>query len=353
MNGPSIGVLQVVMLLEAAYFLVALGLLFGHAAWLRREEHRFAGLMLEGRAALTRALGSGALSPDDVATLGRLPLSRQTQLISEWEANLSGQGSALVAELSRHLGMVRAAERMCRSWRWAQRVRGIRILTLLSEGTRVVPALFQDSSPVVRSQAAYWATAHPTAESIAALLQMLSDSDRFCRFAASDALHRMGTAVIDPLVQFVTREQGPQVDHAMAVLSVIGDEHFVHVARAMIAAESPVTRAFAVKVLGMVGGVAQVGLLVERLQDPVSMVREAAASAIGNLGHWPTAPQVARLLGDPEWNVRRAAGLALRGLGAPGHLFLRRALKGADRYAVDMARHVLDLPTRARMATAS
>lgn len=341
------------LLIEAAYIALALALLFGHAFWLRWDERRHAAHMTAGRSVLTRALSTGALTDEDVAALRRVPLNRQVALLNEWGTKLSGQGAATMGELSQRLGLVRAAEHMCGSWWWSRRVRGIRILTVLVEGSAVVPPLFHDPSPVVRAQVAYWAAGHPTAESIQALLKMLDDPDRFCRFAAMDALHRMGTVVIDPLVQFVTTERGPQVDLAMSVISVMGDEHFLHVAKTMIVAESAVTRAFAAKVLGSVGGVAQVNLLLDRLADPVAAVREAAVTAVGNLAHWPVAPQVATLLGDPEWIVRHAAALALRSLGAPGRLFLRQALKGTDRYAVDMARHVLGLPTSGQTARAA
>jgi hypothetical protein len=40
-------------------------------------------------------------------------------------------------------------------------------------------------------------------------------------------------------------------------------------------------------------------------------------------------------------------GLALRSLGPPGLLFLHRSLQDADRFAADMARHMLDLPDMA------
>jgi hypothetical protein len=62
------------------------------------------------------------------------------------------------------------------------------------------------------------------------------------------------------------------------------------------------------------------------------------------MGHWPAGPAVARLLRDRAWEVRRASGLALRRLGSPGQLLLRRALTDADPFAADMARQVLDLP---------
>ncbi len=344
MTGLSDQTLWIAAGFELAYLLLGLGLLFGHAIWLRWEEHRYASRMSAGRAVLTRAVGGGGLTPEDVTLFRQLPLHRQLALISEWGTNVSGEGAAIVGRLSEQLGLARAAEQMCRSWWWSRRVRGVRTLTVLVEKSEVVPALFQDRSPVVRSQVAYWAASHPTPASIEALLRMLGDPDRFCQFAAMDALHRMGTVVIDPLVHFVTNEKGPQVDLAMSVISTMGDEHFVHVARTMIVAERALTRAFAAKVLGTVGGVGQIDLLLARLEDSVPVVREAAVAAIGGLGHWPVAPRVARLLNDQEWTVRHAAALSLRALGAPGHLFLRRALKGTDRYAVDMARHVLDLP---------
>lgn len=353
MIGLSMELLTLVVVFEAGCLLVALGTLFGHAVWQRTQEARYAERMDQARTMLTTALGSGALSAEDVALFRRLPIARQAWLLSEWGSNLSGRGSAVVSSLSQQLGMVRAAERMCLSWRWAQRVRGVRILTMLAEGSTVVPTLFDDRSAVVRSQVAYWAATHPTPDTIAALLRMLGDRDRFCRFAAMDALHRMGTVVIEPLVEFVTSQRGPTVDHAMAVISVMGHEHFLHVGTAMMTADSPVARAFAAKVLGAVGGVAHVPFLLAKLADSVAGVREAAVQAIGGIGHWQSSPKVAQLLLDPEWNVRRAAGLSLRDLGAPGRLFLRRAVRGSDQFAADMAKHVLDLPVHGQVTKAA
>ncbi|HEX8674515.1 MAG TPA: HEAT repeat domain-containing protein, partial [Longimicrobium sp.] len=80
------------------------------------------------------------------------------------------------------------------------------------------------------------------------------------------------------------------------------------------------------------------------LSDADPGVRAAAAAALGRIGHWPSAPAVARLLRDPVFPVRRAAGLALRVLGSPGMLLLGRYRADADPFAADMARQVLDLP---------
>ncbi|MCW3016357.1 MAG: rane protein of unknown function, partial [Solirubrobacterales bacterium] len=79
------------------------------------------------------------------------------------------------------------------------------------------------------------------------------------------------------------------------------------------------------------------------LADADAGVRAAAARSLGAAGHWTAAGKLRRALGDPAWEVRRAAGLALRALGAPGEVLLRQALSDEDRFARDMARLVLEL----------
>jgi HEAT repeat protein len=86
-------------------------------------------------------------------------------------------------------------------------------------------------------------------------------------------------------------------------------------------------------------------LVVERLHDAASQVRQAAVRTLGQLHCWQAAPAIGRLLGDPVWAVRQEAGAALRSLGAPGILVLRRGLTSADRFVADMARYVLGLPS--------
>jgi HEAT repeat protein len=85
-------------------------------------------------------------------------------------------------------------------------------------------------------------------------------------------------------------------------------------------------------------------LLVEHLEDGSPDVRAAALRALGRIGHWPRAPEMADRMRDTSWDVRRAAGLALRDLGSPGILMLRRMTRDANSFASDMAMQVLDLP---------
>jgi HEAT repeat protein len=99
--------------------------------------------------------------------------------------------------------------------------------------------------------------------------------------------------------------------------------------------------------LGAVGDAGGAERLIELLEDDDPSVRAAAAQGLGRMQHWKAASLLSSRLRDSAWRVRRAAGLALRSIGAPGVLFLRRALKEDDAFAADMAQQVLDLPAAA------
>ena len=63
--------------------------------------------------------------------------------------------------------------------------------------------LFLDRAALVRAQAAEWAVEHPTPAVINALLLLLGDAESLCRFAAQDALFRLGPLVAEPLVHLL------------------------------------------------------------------------------------------------------------------------------------------------------
>lgn len=347
------GLVPYVLAFEASYLLVALGLLFGHAAWSLWERRKHEPEREAARLVMMAVIQFGRVTDEHLRVLRRLRFDQQVQVFEEWGTNLSGLSAARISELAGRLGLVAAAESLCRSWRWPRRLKGIRILTLLGEGAAMVPGMANDVSPVVRAQVAYWAALHPTPEKIQVVLRLLKDRDPFCRFAAQDALHRMGTVVVQPLIEFAATEGGTVAEYAMAVAAVMRHESFSEVASSLIRADSATMRALAVKVLGSVGGLKNTGLLLGQLDDSAVRVQVAAAHALGCLRYWQAAPHLARLLTSPQWDVRAAAARALRELGAPGWLFLRRAQRSPDAFAVDMARHVLDLPMTTRKTVSS
>jgi HEAT repeat protein len=96
-----------------------------------------------------------------------------------------------------------------------------------------------------------------------------------------------------------------------------------------------------------VGGAESAERLLELLGDEAFQVRAAAAQSLGRMRHWQAGSGLSERLRDPTWPVRRQAALALRAIGAPGVLFLRRAIKEDDHFASDMAQQILDLPAAA------
>jgi HEAT repeat protein len=113
----------------------------------------------------------------------------------------------------------------------------------------------------------------------------------------------------------------------------------------------PIVRERAVALIGAIGELDGAEAVTRRLEDAVAAVRTAAARALGFMKHWPAAPAIAGLLRDRSWEVRHAAGLALRDLGSPGLLLLRRSREDDNLFAADMARQVLDLPGTAGART--
>jgi len=159
--------------------------------------------------------------------------------------------------------------------------------------------------------------------SIESLLPLLDDPSGRCRFATKDSLLRMGKIVVDPLAQYISLRAGSGVETALEVATGLCDPRLRDTASRLSHDETPRVRALVMKMLGTLGGDESVELLLKTLSDPVATVRVAAAHALGKLAHWPSAPSLALLLHDTDWNVRKEAGLALKAFGAPGMLYLR------------------------------
>lgn len=330
---------------EALVLLTATGILLVHAVWLRWYGKWSQPRLARARAALSAALEGLTLSAQDLEIPRALPHRLQIRLFVDIAHSLGGESRQQLAEVAAQLGMVAQAEARCRSRLWWRRLDGARLLTLLRTGENVMPALLGDRHPAVRAQAAEWAASYPTPEVIAALLRLLGEGEAMARFSIQDSLLQIGAPVVEPLVEYLSMHQGPTVEDALKVAVGLADARLLPPALALCHDSSPRVRALAATLIGALGGSEGVAVLVDLLADPVPAVRSAACRSLGKLSHWPAASALAGLLRDSSWIVRREAGFALRALGAPGILFLRRSLSDSDPFAADMARQVLDLPT--------
>lgn len=324
--------------------IAALALLLGHGVWLAVRERRFGPRRAAARTAIVVGLVERPQEALPVSILEGLPLSERRRILGSAEAALAGDQRTALHDLARRAGVLRRAERACRSLNWERRLRGVRVFSMVGGGEQVVPRLFEDRRAEVRAEAALWAAEHPQPAIVARLVALLGDEATLCRFMVKDSLLRLGAHAVEPLSEHLATATGAAASLGLEVATSLRDPRLLGAGLELVGSADPALRRRAVDLLGALGGDRAVGVLAARLGDEVAEVRAAAARALGGGKHWSSAAGLAAALRDPSWDVRREAGLALRALGASGELLLRRTLTDEDRFARDMARLMLDLP---------
>jgi hypothetical protein len=339
--------LNIVMLIEIGLLILAVGVFFMHGVWLFVNQKRTQRQMNAARQSLARLLTRGTVNVEEIEALRLIPRDVQVMAFLEISHNLSGAGKEKLRFVAREVSLLERAQKLCKSWRWTRRLRGARLLARMDAPDPIVQKLLADPNPAVRAQAAEWAAAQPSGPVISSMLEMLADPATQARFAVQDALLRMGRIIAEPLAAFLETHSGLAAESGLKVAEALAETRFLPAALRLSASEDAGVRAAATSLLGAIGAAASAERLTELLKDSDSQVRAAAAHGLGRMNHWQAASQLAESLRDRTWRVRRDAALALRAIGAPGALFLRRALKGDDAFAADMAQQILDLPAAA------
>jgi hypothetical protein len=332
----------IVIAVEVGGLAAGFGLLAGHGAWLSLRQRLLAPRVSLARAEIVSWLVGRPQGQLPLTVLARLPLSERLRVLGDPESSVSGSQRSELRELARRAGVLDLAGRACHSRRWRRRLWGARIHTLLGGGEDVVPRLFSDRHPIVRSEAAVWAAEHPDHENVAHLVALLGDEATLCRFTVKDTLLRLGAVAVEPLREYLTTADGAAAAVGLEVAAALSDPRLLDAAFRHLESGHEAIRRRAVDAIGALGGERAAAALIGALGDPAANVRAAAARGLGRSGHWIAGAQLAAALRDESWDVRRQAGLALCALGAPGELLLRRMLDDEDRFAGDMARLMLD-----------
>jgi len=343
----SENLLTIVMLIEIGLLTLAVGLFFLHGIWLFFENKRLQRLTKSARESLARLVNRGFVDVEEIQALRELPNDVQVIAFLEISQTLTGTGKERLGFVAQQVGLGDRARKLCESGRWTHRLRGARILSRLDVADPLVQKLLADPHPAVRAQAAEWAAAQPSPPVISAMLVLLADPATQARFAVQNALLRMGGVVAGPLAEFLETHSGPAAEAGLRVATSLAEPSFGPPALRHSRADNVDVRVAAALLLGGVADAAAAERLMALLSDEDSGVRAAAAKSLGRMQYWQAGSQLAERLRDSAWRVRKEAGLALRAIGAPGTLFLRRAMKGDDRFAADMAQQVLDLPSAA------
>ena len=339
--------LKIVMLIEIGLLILAVGVFFMHGLWLFLTQKRGLRQMATARDSLAKLLTRGTVSVEEIDVLRQLPRDVQVMAFLEISRNVTGAGKERLRFVAGEVSLIDRARKLCESRNWTKRLRGARLLARMDVADPILEKLLADPNPAVRAQTAEWAAAHPSPTVISAMLGMLADPATQARFAVQDALLRMGSIIAQPLAAFLETHSGPPAENGLRVAESLAETRFLPAALRLSASEEAGVRIAATNLLGSIGDSTSAGRLTDLLKDSDSHVRAAAAHGLGRMQYWQAASQLSETLRDSTWRVRRDSALALRAIGAPGVLFLRRALKGNDAFAADMAQQILDLPEAA------
>jgi len=343
----SVDLLHIVMLIELGLLAVAVVLFFAHGVWLSLTQKRLLRLTGAGRDSLARLVTRGTVNVEEMSALRALPRYVQVIAFLEISRNLSGTGKERLRFVAQEIGLIDRARALCADRKWQRRLRGARILSQLDVADPLVQTLLADEHPAVRAQAAEWASSQPSVPVISAMLSLLADPATQARFAVQNALLRMGRVVAGPLADFLQNQSGRAAEAGLRVAESVAEPSFGPAAVRLSQSDDVAIRVGAARLLGAIGDARAAERLMAMIHDDEARVRAAAAQSLGRMQHWQAGSLLGDALRDRTWRVRREAGLALRAIGAAGALFLRRALKGDDRFAADMAQQVLDLPDAA------
>lgn len=340
-------VIQIVMLVEIALLVFAVAMFFLHGVWLYFTNRRLARLGKAARDSVAVLITRGTVNVEELEALKEQPDDVQVMAFLEISRNVTGTGKERLRFIAEKVGVVDRARKLCEHRRWTRRLRGARILSRLDVPDPLVRKLLADPHPAVRAQAAEWAAAQPSEEVISAMLDLLADQATQARFAVQNALLRMGGVIAGPLAAFLETHTGRAAEAGLRVAESVAEPSFAPAAQRLSREGDVGIRVAAAKLLGAIADAPAAERLTEMLRDDESRVRAAAAQSLGRMQHWQAGSLLSECLRDSAWRVRKEAALALRAIGAPGTLFLRRALKSDDRFAADMAQQVLDLPAAA------
>ena len=335
-----------ILWVEGALVLVVLVCLFAYALASRYRRRASIARVGPARALIARHLEDRTLSSQDLAALRTLSAPDAIRLFFVVAPTVGLVEREWLREVAVTLGLVANARGRTEAEEWWNRLSGARFLTLVGAEPMVMERLSHDAHGAVRSASAIFLAQYPTTTAVETLIGMLDDPSAAARFAAKDSLMRLG-ALATPTV--AARLVDADEQHATVLLQIAcAAPSHEYTASATIRRHdaSARVRALVARLFRGMGGEFATAQLTEMMRDVDASVRESAVEALGFLNHWSSSPVVAARLEDGSSRVRLAAALALDRFGAPGELFLRRAVTRGSDTARLAARRILDDPSR-------
>jgi HEAT repeat protein len=300
-------------------------------------------LLGDARKALVAAMASGDPGAFEGFThLDRFSTRCMLKVMLDLAPSVTGRSRVVLVAVAEDLGVVERARAGLGSRRWSRRLYSARVLTALGVESDELHNLLIDRSPEVRAQAAAWSVLTPSPPIIELVVALLDDHDGLCRYAAQDALIRIGLPAAEALLRALEGADEVVTGRILRAAAAMGDDRFFEPALRLSADPSWSTRAAAAAVIARTGNQSAGPSLIGLLNDESDRVVLTAVSGLGKLAYWPAAAAVEALLDHPTWEIRRQAGLTLLALGPVGAVLLQVNVPGNGPGA-EMAAQALEL----------
>ena len=344
----AVDLVLIILWVEGMAVLLAVVAVVGYALFTRYESRRRRARLTRARAMLARHFEDRSIDATEMTTLRLLSRSEVIRLYVDVASNVGGSEREWLRAVAIELGLIDEAIARTRSRRWWMRLSGARLLTLTGAEPEVMRQLLNDPEAIVRAQAAGYVAQEPSADGVAGVIGMLGDPSALPRFAAKDALMRLGATATPLIVSRLGNLDDARTISLLEVATATASHAYMATAFAHVTDRRAEVRRLVARLFRGMGGAVAAAALTDMLRDDADVVREAAAEALGFLNYWPASPTVAGLLDDSVSRVRLAAALSLDRLGPPGELLLRRARVRGSNVAAMAARRILDDPSRLR-----
>lgn len=328
-----------------AAFLV-LAFILGYAVVSRRRRAFKETRLAPARALLARHLEDRTLSPDELTALRDLSVPEVIRLFFVVAPSVGLVEREWLREVAVTIGLVANARARTEAEEWWVRLSGARFLTLVGAEPALMEGLARDPHETVRAASASFLAQYPSAGAVETLFVMLDDLSAVARFAARDALMRLGTRAIRGIAGRLAEADERHAIVLLQIACAAPSHEYIAAASIRRSDASAKVRTLVARLFRGMGGEFATAQLTEMLNDTDAAVREAAVEALGFLNHWVSSPMVAACLEDGSSRVRLTAAQALDRFGAPGELFLRRAIVRGSAVAAAAAQRIMEDPSR-------
>lgn len=338
-----------ILWVEGVMALIVLAVILGYAVFSRRRDARRESRLVAARVLIARHLEDRTLRADEVTVLRGLTPPDVIRLFFTVAPTVGLVEREWLREVAVALDLVANARARTETDEWWNRLSGARFLTLIGAEPAVMEGLARDAHEAVRAAAAIFLAQYPTATAVETLIHMLDDDSAVARFAAKDALMRLGAAATPAIAARLSDADERHATVLLQIACAAPSHEYTSAATKLRENASGAVRCLVARLFRGMGGAFATTQLTEMLDDTDAAVREAAVEALGFLNHWSSSPVVAARLEDGSSRVRLAAALALDRFGAPGELFLRRAIARGSDAARAAAHRIINDPSRSAM----